>query len=53
MTIAGVLESVHIAELAAHVRDEAEFAVGVFDKLLLEVVHVHDVVVVGFDVDGL
>jgi hypothetical protein len=53
MTITGVFDGIHIGNLSTHVRDEAEFAVGVFNELLLKIIDTHDMVVVGFNVDGL
>ena len=35
VAVAGVLDRVHIGELAAHVGDEAKLAVGVGDQLIL------------------
>ena len=39
MAVAGVLDRVHIGELAAHVGDEAKLAVWVGDQLILWIVH--------------
>jgi len=35
VAVAGVLDRVHIGELAAHVGDEVKLAVGVGDQLIL------------------
>mmetsp|Transcript_5214 Transcript_5214/g.7547 ORF Transcript_5214/g.7547 Transcript_5214/m.7547 type:complete len:236 (-) Transcript_5214:405-1112(-) len=53
VAIAGILDGIHIGKLSTHVRDEAVFDVGVFNKLLLEILDVHAVVVIRFNVDGL
>ena len=42
MTITGI----HVGDFSAHVGDEAEFAVGVFDELFFEVIDIHYVIVV-------
>ena len=53
MVIAGVLDRVHIGELAAHVGDEAKLAVWVGDHLILWVVHHLDsLLMVGGDGGG-
>lgn len=53
MTVTGVFDGVHVGYFPSHVGDEAELAVWVFYEFLLEVVDVHDVIVVGFNIDGL
>mmetsp|Transcript_22635 Transcript_22635/g.34818 ORF Transcript_22635/g.34818 Transcript_22635/m.34818 type:complete len:313 (-) Transcript_22635:161-1099(-) len=51
--LADISNAIHISNLSTHVRDEAEFAVRVGGKLGLEVIRAHDVIVVGFNINGL
>jgi acyl-CoA synthetase (AMP-forming)/AMP-acid ligase II len=53
VAITGIFDGIHIGKLSTHVRDEAEFNVGVFNELLLEILDVQDVVVIRLYVDGL
>ena len=53
VAVAGVLDRVHIGELAVHVGDEAKLAVGVGDQLILWIVHhVDSLLWVGSDGGG-
>ncbi len=45
VAIADSFDGVNVGDLSAHVGDEAEFGVGVFDEFFLEVVDFHIVVV--------
>mmetsp|Transcript_20377 Transcript_20377/g.31911 ORF Transcript_20377/g.31911 Transcript_20377/m.31911 type:complete len:227 (+) Transcript_20377:407-1087(+) len=53
VAITGIFDGIHIGKLSTHVRDEAEFNVGVFNELLLEILDVQDMVVIRLYVDGL
>ena len=53
VTITGGLDGVHVGHFTSHVRDETYLGVGVHDEFLFEVLNIHDVIVVRFDVDSL
>ena len=53
VTFAGLKDCVHVTNLSAHVRNEDMVAIRMGSELLLKIVNVHDVIVIGLNVDRL
>mmetsp|Transcript_27801 Transcript_27801/g.75627 ORF Transcript_27801/g.75627 Transcript_27801/m.75627 type:complete len:224 (+) Transcript_27801:2112-2783(+) len=51
--VAKVFDGIHVGQLSSHVGNQDVFAVGIFLQFLFQIGSVHDMVLVGLDVNGL